>query len=172
MTHNPERRWPIFTIGYERAPLAQVTTALNNAGVDLLIDVRAVAASRRAGSSKTVLAASLREAGFDYLHLRDLGTPKAGRDAARAGRCEEMRTIFSGHWSSQPPFKPLSACRRSPPNGAPASYATKRIRTAATAKYSPNGSLSVCPCKWSICSPQQRERPSRLSWAWLTKAQA
>ena len=97
MTHDPEPRRPIFTIGYERATLAQVTTALDNAGVDLLIDVRAVAASRRAGFSKTVLAASLREVGVDYLHLRDLGTPKAGRDAARAGRCEEMRAIFRAH---------------------------------------------------------------------------
>ena len=87
----------IFTIGYERATLAQVTTALTVAGVDLLIDVRAVAASRRAGFSKTILAASLRDVGVGYLHLRDLGTPKAGRDAARAGRCEEMRAIFSGH---------------------------------------------------------------------------
>ena len=87
---------PIFTIGYERATLAQVTTALTVAGVELLIDVRAVAASRRAGFSKTILATSLRDAGVEYLHLRDLGTPKAGRDAARAGRCEEMRTIFCG----------------------------------------------------------------------------
>ena len=102
MTHNPERRWPIFTIGYERATLAQVTKALLHAGVELLIDVRAVAASRRAGFSKTVLATTLREAGVDYLHLRHLGTPKAGRDAARAGRCEEMRTIFSGHLEEDP----------------------------------------------------------------------
>ena len=97
MRQAPEPRRPIFTIGYEQATLAQVIAALTSAGVDLLIDVRAVAASRRAGFSKTILAASLRDVGVDYLHLRDLGTPKAGRDAARAGRCEEMRAIFSGH---------------------------------------------------------------------------
>ncbi len=53
-------------------------------------------ASRRAGFLKTVLSASLREAGIDDLHLRDLGTPKAGREAARAGRCDEMREIYAG----------------------------------------------------------------------------
>jgi uncharacterized protein (DUF488 family) len=29
-----------------------------------------------------------------YLHLRDLGTPKSGRQAARAGRIDEMKVIF------------------------------------------------------------------------------
>ena len=86
---------PLFTIGYERASSAEVIEALRGAGVELLVDVRAVAASRRAGFSKTVLRASLEAVGLDYLHLRDLGTPKAGREAARAGRCDEMRDIFS-----------------------------------------------------------------------------
>jgi uncharacterized protein (DUF488 family) len=67
---------------------------LSDAGVALLIDVRAVAASRRPGFSKTALAAALRERGIDYLHLRALGTPKAGREAARKGRIAEMRAIF------------------------------------------------------------------------------
>ncbi len=63
----------------------------------MVIDVRAVAASRRAGFSKAILAASLAEAGIDYVHLRELGTPKAGRDAARKGRIAEMTAIFTGH---------------------------------------------------------------------------
>jgi uncharacterized protein (DUF488 family) len=85
---------PIATIGYEKAPLPDVIGRLQDAGIELLIDVRAVAASRRAGFSKTLLGGSLREAGIDYLHLRDLGTPKAGRQAARAGRIGEMQAIF------------------------------------------------------------------------------
>jgi uncharacterized protein (DUF488 family) len=44
-----------------------------------------------------VLAASLAEAGIGYIHLRALGTPKAGREAARAGRVAEMRAIFEAH---------------------------------------------------------------------------
>lgn len=70
---------------------------LKTAGVDIVIDVRAVAASRRAGFSKTLLAGSLHDAGIDYLHLRDLGTPKDGRIAARAGRVKEMHAIFERH---------------------------------------------------------------------------
>jgi uncharacterized protein (DUF488 family) len=87
----------IFTIGYEQATQGQVIGALQAAGVELVIDVRAVAASRRAGFSKGVLAASLKAEGVDYLHLKALGTPKAGREAARAGRTAEMHHIFEAH---------------------------------------------------------------------------
>lgn len=84
----------LATIGYERATLDEVIAKLKAAGVHLLIDVRAVASSRKAGFSKTRLAASLDEAGIGYVHLRDLGTPKAGRQAARAGRIDEMHAIY------------------------------------------------------------------------------
>jgi uncharacterized protein (DUF488 family) len=87
----------LATIGYERAAQPAVIQRLKEAGVEVLIDVRAIAASRRAGFSKTVLAASLHEAGIAYVHLRALGTPKAGRDAARKGRVAEMRKIFEAH---------------------------------------------------------------------------
>ena len=70
---------------------------LKRAGVEVLIDVRAVAASRRAGFSKRLLAASLEAAGIDYLHLRQLGTPKPGRDAARQNRIDEMHAIYEDH---------------------------------------------------------------------------
>jgi uncharacterized protein (DUF488 family) len=88
---------PLSTIGYEQAPLAEVIKRLQDGEVELLIDVRAVAASRRAGFSKTMLSGSLAEAGIDYRHLRDLGTPKDGRIAARAGRHAEMQRIFNQH---------------------------------------------------------------------------
>jgi uncharacterized protein (DUF488 family) len=87
----------LATIGYEAATLAEVLGRLQTAGVEVVIDVRAVAASRRPGFSKTMLAASLAEAGVGYRHLRALGTPKAGREAARAGRTGEMRAIFEAH---------------------------------------------------------------------------
>ena len=88
---------PLATIGYERATLDEVVGRLKGAGVEIVLDVRAVASSRRAGFSKTLLAASLDAAGIGYRHLRDLGTPKAGRDAARAGRTAEMRAIYAAH---------------------------------------------------------------------------
>lgn len=87
----------LATIGYEGKTQAQMIVELKAAGVELVVDVRAVAASRRPGFSKTILAASLAEARVGYEHLRGLGTPKAGRDAARAGRTDEMREIFSAH---------------------------------------------------------------------------
>ena len=85
------------TIGYERATQSAVIDCLKLAGVAVLIDVRAVASSRRAGFSKSLLASTLAEAGVDYVHLRALGTPKAGRQAARAGRHAEMRAIYEAH---------------------------------------------------------------------------
>jgi uncharacterized protein (DUF488 family) len=85
----------LFTIGYEGKTQAEMLDELEAAGVELVIDVRAVAASRRPGFSKTALAAGLRERGVDYLHLRPLGTPAAGRQAARAGRIAEMRAIYA-----------------------------------------------------------------------------
>jgi hypothetical protein len=88
---------PVATIGYEGATMDRVLAALVQARVELLVDVRAVASSRRPGFSKTRLAAHLTEAGIDYLHLRGLGTPAEGRAAARAGRHGEMRRIFDTH---------------------------------------------------------------------------
>lgn len=85
----------LATIGYQNATLPEVIARLQAAGVEILVDVRAVAASRRAGFSKTLLAGGLAEAGIEYLHLRPLGTPKAGRDAARKGRTAEMRAIYA-----------------------------------------------------------------------------
>jgi uncharacterized protein (DUF488 family) len=85
----------LFTIGYEGKTQAEFLDELQAAGVELVIDVRAVAASRRPGFSKTALAGGLRERGVDYLHLRALGTPADGRQAARAGRIADMRAIYA-----------------------------------------------------------------------------
>jgi len=87
----------VATIGYESSTMAAVLDALKGAGVELLVDVRAVASSRRPGFAKSKLAANLAGAGIDYVHLRRLGTPSDGRAAARAGRHDEMKTIFREH---------------------------------------------------------------------------
>jgi uncharacterized protein (DUF488 family) len=87
----------LATIGYEEQTLSNVIGRLKKAKVEMVVDVRAVAASRRPGFSKSMLAASLAEHGIDYVHLRALGTPKEGRLAARAGRTEEMHRIFKRH---------------------------------------------------------------------------
>ena len=90
----------LLTIGYEGCTIGGVVMALKAAEVDLLIDVRAVAASRKPGFSKRQLAAALDEAGIRYVHLQGLGTPKPGRDAVRAGHPERMVPIFHEHMAS------------------------------------------------------------------------
>ena len=92
----------LFTIGYEQAKSAAVIGELQHAGVKLVIDTRAVAASRRPGFSKRQLAAGLDEADIGYLHLQKLGTPKEGRDAARAGRLEQLFDIYERHLATPP----------------------------------------------------------------------
>jgi len=87
----------LLTIGYEGCTIDNVLTQLRDANVSLLIDVRAVAASRKPGFSKRQLAAGLDQAGIGYVHLQRLGTPKPGRDAVRAGHPERMVPIFNAH---------------------------------------------------------------------------
>jgi uncharacterized protein (DUF488 family) len=86
----------IFTIGYEGTTVGEFVAALQEAGVQRIIDVRALPNSRRPGFSKTPLRAALAEVGIDYVHLRALGTPADGRAAARAGRHEELERIYAG----------------------------------------------------------------------------
>ncbi len=91
------RRKKLFTIGYEQTPAPAVLDELEQAGVKLLVDVRAVASSRRPGFSKSQLAAGLDERGIGYVHLRGLGTPKEGRLAARAGQYETLQKVYAKH---------------------------------------------------------------------------
>lgn len=89
--------YTLTTIGYEGTTVASFLAALRAGGVELVVDVRAVASSRRPGFAKTRLAANVEAAGMGYLHLRALGTPADGRAAARAGKHHEMRRIFQAH---------------------------------------------------------------------------
>jgi uncharacterized protein (DUF488 family) len=86
----------VFTIGYEGATVDEVLTALREAGVEQVADVRAIAASRRPGFAKTSLAANLKSAGIGYRHLRALGTPKPGRDAAKKGDRATLERVYAG----------------------------------------------------------------------------
>ena len=86
----------IFTIGYEATTMAEFLVALRDAGVERVIDVRALPLSRRPGFSKSPLKAALGEAGIDYVHLKALGTPAEGRSAARAGRQADLERIYAG----------------------------------------------------------------------------
>jgi len=87
----------LFTIGYEQTPAQAVLDELEQAGVKLLVDVRAIASSRRPGFSKSQLAAGLDQRGIAYIHLRGLGTPKEGRIAARSGDIATLQRIYAKH---------------------------------------------------------------------------
>jgi len=86
----------IFTIGYEGTTVSEFIAALKRAGVERVIDVRALPLSRRPGFSKTALRGALEDAGIEYVHLKALGTPADGRAAARAGRHSDLERIYAG----------------------------------------------------------------------------
>ncbi|TPG22719.1 DUF488 domain-containing protein [Sphingomonas koreensis] len=86
----------IYTIGYEGVTSDAFIAALTTAGVEQVIDVRALPLSRRPGFSKTPLKGALAEAGIGYVHLKALGTPKAGRDAAKKGDRATLEAVYEG----------------------------------------------------------------------------
>ena len=87
----------ICTIGYEGGTVDAFLRTLRKAGVALVLDIRAAPVSRKKGFSKNQLAAHLADAGIGYRHLRGLGTPKRGREAARGGDIESFERIFREH---------------------------------------------------------------------------
>ena len=91
----------LFTIGYEGASLEDFLATLNIAGVDQLVDIRDFPGSRRKGFSKNALREALGAEGIGYEHLKGLGDPKPGRDAARAGRFDEFLAIYTAHFETE-----------------------------------------------------------------------
>ncbi len=165
--------FPLATIGYEGASLTAVIAKLWAASVGLVLDVRAIAASRRPGFSKGVLSASLAEAGIDYRHLRALGTPKSGRQAARAGQIDLMRDIYEAHLEDPQAQAELALATELALHQPAPCCATRRTPDAAIAPSSPNACMSASAARSWICnavspkaaagSPARpgRRRPSR-----------
>jgi uncharacterized protein (DUF488 family) len=81
----------IFTIGYEKAKPDAFVAALTRAGVALVLDVRDKAWSRRPDYIGKRLAARLEASAIDYRWMPELGTPEAGRKAAKAGDMDAWR---------------------------------------------------------------------------------
>ena len=82
------------TIGYEGASLVDFLDSLEAAEVQVLVDVRDRAQSRKKGFSKTALSNALSERGIRYVHFRELGDPKEGREAARKGDWKTFDKIY------------------------------------------------------------------------------
>ena len=87
----------VYTIGYEGTDIERFIQTLKAVGVKVLADVRAVALSRKMGFSKTALRSRLEKEGITYIHFMELGDPKTGREAARAGKYDKFRQIYSKH---------------------------------------------------------------------------
>ncbi len=87
----------LATIGYEGALLDDFVATLKSSSVRTLIDVRELPISRRKGFAKTALSAALKAADIQYVHLKGLGDPKPGRDAARAGDHAKFLKVFRAH---------------------------------------------------------------------------
>ncbi|WP_292911788.1 DUF488 family protein [Niveispirillum sp.] len=95
-----KNQFTLNTIGYESADLADFVATLKHASVRRIIDIRELPISRRKGFAKKALSEALANADIEYIHLRGLGDPKAGRDAARAGDFAKFRNIFTEHMKS------------------------------------------------------------------------
>ena|SRR5437773_4603492 len=90
----------LFTIGYEKARLADIVATLAASGIATLIDVRDRPISRRPGFSKHQLAAAVEAAGIRYLHLQALGTPPEGREAGKRREWERFWGIVDAKLTS------------------------------------------------------------------------
>lgn len=87
----------LFTIGYEGSSLEDFVRTLEHIEIKVLIDIRELPISRKRGFAKSALSQAVRDVGIEYIHLRELGDPKPGREAARAGEFKRFETIFRRH---------------------------------------------------------------------------
>ncbi|NOV21222.1 DUF488 domain-containing protein [Ensifer adhaerens] len=87
----------VYTIGYEGTDIARFVKTLTAVGVEAVADVRAVPQSRKKGFSKNSLREHLETAGIKYLPMQELGDPKEGREAAKAGDFDRFRMIYCAH---------------------------------------------------------------------------
>jgi uncharacterized protein (DUF488 family) len=88
----------MFTIGYAGKTLAEFVAALLDAGVERVVDVRALPLSSRKGFSKTALGTALAKKGIEYVHLRSAGNPY--RD--KKHDIEHCLALYSGHLDENP----------------------------------------------------------------------
>jgi hypothetical protein len=121
----------IFTIGYEGTTVPEFIAALKGAGVERVIDVRALPLSRRPGFSKSALTAALQESGIEYLHLKALGTPAEGRAAARAGRHPTWSASTPASSNSPKRWRSRRKCSILPPKSQACSCAWNASRRTA-----------------------------------------
>lgn len=75
----------LFTIGYEGRDLPVFLDCLDTNEIKCLVDVREIAFSRKKGFSKTALSQALKARGIEYVHIRNLGSPRPLREELKSG---------------------------------------------------------------------------------------
>lgn len=104
MSSNGTHGGVLLSVGYEGRSLSDIVDLLVEHDVDILVDVRLNAISRKPGLSKTALSDALATAGIEYLHERKLGNPRDNRDDFRLGlkaaRDRYRRSLFNGGQSA------------------------------------------------------------------------
>jgi uncharacterized protein (DUF488 family) len=86
----------VESVGYEGCDIDEFVADLARRDIDVLVDVRLNAVSRRQGFSKTALSNALDAAGIGYRHLRALGNPKENRAAFSGDNVEAGRAVYRG----------------------------------------------------------------------------
>ena len=93
---NRDREIRLYTVGYEGRSIDEFVSVLTSAGVEVLVDVRERALSRKKGFSKRSLGETLCTAGIRYRHEPLLGNPKENREPFRQGE-PEARERYLAH---------------------------------------------------------------------------
>jgi uncharacterized protein (DUF488 family) len=103
MSAMTKARGRIYSVGYEGFTQRGFVEAMRQSKVDVVVDVRLNAMSRKAGFSKRGLHDALVGAGIAYVHEPKLGNPPENRDSFRSGdgragrrRIEKMLANGSG----------------------------------------------------------------------------
>jgi uncharacterized protein (DUF488 family) len=84
----------VESVGYEGRTVDAFVADLTARNVEILVDVRLNAISRRRGFSKTALGKELAAAGIEYRHLRALGNPRDNRPAFGGDGVEAGRAVY------------------------------------------------------------------------------
>ena len=88
----------LYTVGYERRTGEELIDLLRDAGVEVLVDVRERAMSRRADFRGAALRARCEASGIDYLAMPGLGSTPAQRDELKAsGDLPAFHAAFRRH---------------------------------------------------------------------------
>lgn len=92
----------VFTLGYSGHTPESFLTVLTSAGVLQVLDVRSFPRSRKPGFSKGALSSYLTRSGLTYVHLPQLGAPRALLAEKKGGRpFEAIARAYESHLANQ-----------------------------------------------------------------------